>query len=204
MRNRKLLHEIEAGIEFVPSSITQALDCSELFPREAPVEIDLGCGDGAFLTALAAQYPERNFLGIERLRGRVCTVCRKAARLQLSNVRVARIDTTYAAAKLISPASVSAFHLLFPDPWPKRRHHRRRTFTPEFIAAIGRALLADGLFHIVTDHQEYFTEMERLVGPAFTISRENSAFPQSTFEERFAAAGAPIYRLLLRKTSPVM
>jgi tRNA (guanine-N7-)-methyltransferase len=202
MRQGKTLPEREAGIEFVPASITQPLDFSQLFSRAAPLEIDLGCGDGTFLTAVAAENPEHNFLGIERLLNRVRSLCRKAARAELRNVRVLRIDTTYALAHLISAGTVAVFHLLFPDPWPKRRHHRRRAVTREFLAAIDRALVPHGLLHIATDHAEYFDEIERASLALFTASREEIAFPQSTFERRFAATGAPIHRLVLRKISP--
>lgn len=203
MRRRKIFRENEAVIEFVPASLTQPLDFRKLFSREAPIEIDLGCGDGTFLTALAAENPEHNFLGIERLRGRVRSVCGKAAKPELRYVRVLRMETNYAVAHLIPPATVSRFHLLFPDPWPKRRHHRRRTVTTEFVAAIHRALVPDGLFHIATDHAEYFQKIKRLTSPSFRPSRAEGAFPQSTFEKRFAAAGKSIHRLLLRKVSPV-
>jgi tRNA (guanine-N7-)-methyltransferase len=201
MRHRGILPDRKA--EFVPPSITQPLDFSQLFAHAAPVEIDLGCGDGAFLTALARENPRRNYLGIERQLRRVRSVCRKVANIGLHNVRVLHMETSYAVARLIPPVAVARFHLLFPDPWPKRRHHGRRTVTSEFIAAIHRALAADGLFHIATDHTEYFRGIKRLTASLFEITRVSHPFPQSTFEQRFAADGLTIQRLLLRKTSPV-
>ncbi len=191
--------------EVVLASITQPLDWSAVFSREAPVEIDIGCGDGTFLVGLAAQNPERNFLGIERLLRRTRTACRKAAQMQLQNARVLRIDIHYALARLIPPGSVSACHLLFPDPWPKRRHHRRRAVAPAFVAAVHRTLARNGLFHIATDHEDYFREMNRVIAHdvLFTISNEAAAFPRSAFEQRFASQQATVQRLLLRKISPV-
>jgi tRNA (guanine-N7-)-methyltransferase len=157
--------------------------------------------DGAFLVALAIEKPHHNFLGIERSRERVRRVCRKAAKL--SNVRVLCIDTTYAVAQLIPPVAVSQFHLLFPDPWPKRRHHRRRIVTLQFIAAIHRALVPDGLLHIATDHAEYFQQIKRLTSLLFVPAPVSVTFPQSTFERQFATRELTIHRLLLRKISPV-
>ena len=203
MRRRTTLRESEAAIEFVPATISQPLNLAALFGRSAPVEIDVGCGDGAFLTALAASHPERDFLGIERLAGRVGSFCRKAARLQLANARILHIDATYALAHFIPPASIRTVHLLFPDPWPKRRHHRRRAVTDAFVAAVHRVLAPDGLFHIATDHPEYFAAIEGLISSRFKFMPTESAFPQSTFEQRFSAAGIAIHRLLLRKISPV-
>ena len=195
--------EDEAAIEFVPASITQRLDFAQIFVRAAPVIIDLGCVDGAFLTALPAADPQRNYLGIERLIGRVRTVCRKVVKLSLTDVRVLRMDTAHAVEHLIPPDAVSQFHLLFPDPWPKRRHYRRRTMTNEFVTAIHRALVPNGLFHVATDHAEYFQYIERITRSLFEPATKLALFPQSTFEKRFADRGLTIHRLLLRKISPV-
>src|SRR5256885_7481320 len=122
MRGGTVLRKDEELVEYVPKSLTEPLNFSEIFPRSAPIEIDLGCGDGAFLTAVAHSHPEHNFLGIERLLGRVGKVCRNVAREDLKNARVVRFEAAYAVEHLIPPESVTAFHLLFPDPWPKRRH----------------------------------------------------------------------------------
>src|SRR5947208_16346355 len=148
MRSRAKLHTDDAGDVLVPKSLTIALEFDKVFSRFAPVEIDLGCGDGAFLAALAQENPAHNFLGIERLLGRVRNVCRKVARLDLKNARILRMESTYAVANLLPAGSVTAFYLLFPDPWPKRRHHRRRAFTREFLFSIHRALVAGGLFPV--------------------------------------------------------
>jgi tRNA (guanine-N7-)-methyltransferase len=189
--------------EFVPVTITKSLDFSQLFAQAAPLEIDLGCGDGAFLMALAGENPQRNYLGIERRTGRVDSVCRKVAKTGLRNARVLHMETSYTVARLIPPLTVSCFHLLFPDPWPKRRHHRRRTMTHGFVAAIHCALAPDGLFHVATDHADYFREIKQLVAPFFEMTRATNPFPPSTFEKKFAAGGLTIHRLLLRKISPV-
>jgi tRNA (guanine-N7-)-methyltransferase len=143
MRARTELREDEALVEYIPQSLTKPLNWDEVFPRRAPIEIDLGCGDGAFLMAMARANPERNFLGIERLLGRASKVCRKVAREDLKNARVLRLEVAHAVSNLLPADSIAAFHLLFPDPWPKRRHHRRRAFTTEFLSCIiARSLVA--------------------------------------------------------------
>jgi tRNA (guanine-N7-)-methyltransferase len=205
MRGRAKLHIDEAVVEYMPKSLTSVLEFDRIFSHLAPVEIDLGCGDGTFLAALARENPAHNFLGIERLLGRVRSVCRKVARLELQNARVLRMESTYAVANFLPADSVTAFHLLFPDPWPKRRHHRRRAFTREFLLAIHRALIAGGLFHVATDHADYFRQIERVIAAndIFAISREQNDFPSTSFEQKYVARGLPIHRLLLRKVSPV-
>jgi len=205
MRGRTELREDEALVEYIPKSLTEPLNWGEIFPRSAPIEIDLGCGDGTFLMAMARANPEHNFLGIERLLGRVNKVCRKAAREDLKNARVLRIGVAYALSNLLPADSITAFHLLFPDPWPKRRHHRRRAFTTEFLSCIRRALIGGGLFHVATDHADYFHQIERVIAAteSFFISAEQYDFPLTTFEQKFLIRGLSIQRLLLRKASPV-
>jgi tRNA (guanine-N7-)-methyltransferase len=205
MRGRTELGEDEALVEYIPKSLTEPQNWGEIFPRSAPIEIDLGCGDGAFLAAMAYANPEHNFLGIERLLGRLSKVCRKVAREDLKNARLLRLEVTYAIEHLIPPESVTAFHLLFPDPWPKRRHHRRRAFTTEFLSCIHRALIGGGLFHIATDHAGYFHQIERVIAATnnFIVSAEQHDFPLTTFEQKFLIRGLSIQRLLLRKASAV-
>ena len=205
MRRRAKLQTNEAAVEYVPKFLTSVLEFDRIFSRFAPVEIDLGCGDGTFLTAMARENPAHNFLGIERLLGRVHSVCRKIVPLDLKNVRVLRMESSYAVTNLLPVGSVTAFHLLFPDPWPKRRHHRRRAFNHEFLFSIHRALIAGGLFHVATDHTDYFHRIEKVIAETdmFVISREQIDFPSTSFEQKFIARGLPIHRLLLRKVSPV-
>jgi tRNA (guanine-N7-)-methyltransferase len=194
-----------SAIEFVPPSYFAPVDLGLAFPRTAPLEIDLGCGDGAFLVALAEKFPERNFLGIERLLGRVRSACAKAERRGLRNIRVIRIESSYAIQYLLPPCAAAVIHLLFPDPWPKRRHQGRRVVTEDFIAAVHRVLAPDGDFRIATDDQDYFQAIRRLISPALfsenTAANSQPAFPLTTFEKHFQKRGVPIYRLWLRKIS---
>ena len=205
MRNHAHLHQSEAAIEFVPVSIVEQLNFREIFGRDAPIEVDLGCGDATFLVAMAAQNPDRNFLGIERLLGRVRVACRKIARSNLENIRILRLESAYAVAHLLPAAAISRFHVLFPDPWPKRRHQRRRLFTAEFLDAIDYALEPRGLLHLATDDADYFRSIHRIitVKSSVSISEEASDFPITAFERKLAGKGAAIQRLLLRKVSPV-
>src|SRR5437773_6596175 len=154
-------------IELVPELQVARLDLVQLFGRSAPLDVDLGCGDGSFLCELAQQFPEKNFLGIDRLTKRVEKVRRKA--VKIDNVRVLATDTLFAVRYLLPENSVETFYLLFPDPWPKRRHQERRIFTCEFLDAIAAALKQNGALRIATDQLDYFRQMERL-------SRDHSQF----------------------------
>ncbi|MEO5717696.1 MAG: tRNA (guanosine(46)-N7)-methyltransferase TrmB [Chthoniobacterales bacterium] len=193
-----------AEVELVPADYFAPLDLAALFSRRAPLELDLGCGDGTFLTALAARHPERNFLGIERLVGRIRSACGKAARGNLRNVRVLLIESTYAVEYLLPPESIDVVHLLFPDPWPKKRHHRRRIVTADFLAKVQRILAPGGRLRIATDQEDYFEAIRGLIAATtFSASPDDAEaeFPLTTFEKHFVVAGAPIYRLGLRKVA---
>lgn len=182
------------------------LDPVQLFGRNAPLHVDLGCGDGSFLCEMARQFPKKNFLGIERLTKRVEKVRRKAEKIE--NVRVLRADTLFAVRYLLPESSVETFYLLFPDPWPKRRHQFRRIFTPDFLDAIAVALEQCGALRVATDQVDYFHQIERLSRAHLQFqvvpqSPNESVFPVTKFERKFREQGVPIYRLVLRKISPV-
>src|SRR6266576_5707875 len=147
-------------IELLPELHVARLEVAELFGRNAPLHIDLGCGDGSFLCEMARRFPKRNFLGIERLTKRVEKVRRKAEKIE--NVRVLRADTLFAVRYLLPGSSVETFYLLFPDPWPKRRHQFRRIFTRDFLEAIAVALEKHGILRVATDQFDYFRQIERL------------------------------------------
>jgi tRNA (guanine-N7-)-methyltransferase len=185
-------------------SLIDRLDLEKIFARRAALHVDLGCGDGSFLCALAQRTPEKNFLGIERLLGRIRSATCKVARI--GNVRLLRMESSYVVGYLLPPRSVETFYLLFPDPWPKRRHWRRRIVTEDFLSAIGQALVENGTFRIATDQREYFEKMQEMAqaNSNFAIIDPTVAgLPPTKFEKTFRAQGASIHWLELRKISPV-
>jgi tRNA (guanine-N7-)-methyltransferase len=184
-------------------SLTDRLDLKKIFGRKAPLHVDLGCGDGSFLCALAQRMPEKNFLGIERLLDRIRTSARKAA--TLDNVRLLRVESSYAVRYLLPAGSVETFYLLFPDPWPKRRHHRRRIVTPDFLGSIHSALKESGALYVATDDLNYLEKIREIAksNPGFAIGDAEVDLPHSRFGLIFQQKGVPIHWLVLRKVSPV-
>lgn len=196
-------HVCSRVIPHSPDSLTQQLDLEKIFGRKAPLHVDLGCGDGSFLCALAQRLPNKNFLGVERVSHRVRAVARKAA--SLNNVRLLQIESSYAVRHLLPARSVETFYLLFPDPWPKRRHHRRRVVTLDFLHCIHTALAKNGSIYIATDHLDYFRKIEHITrsAPGFASVEPALDLPQSRFGTIFRETGTPIHSLTLRKISPV-
>jgi tRNA (guanine-N7-)-methyltransferase len=184
-------------------SLTDCLDFEKIFGRKAALHVDLGCGDGSFLCALAQRMADRNFLGIERLLNRVRTSARKAA--ALDNVRLLRMESFYAVRYLLPAESVERFYLLFPDPWPKRRHHQRRIVTADFLGSIHAALEKNGSICIATDDVDYFGKIKEIAesNSGFAIDDPNVDLPHSKFGRIFREKGAPVQWLELRKISPV-
>jgi tRNA (guanine-N7-)-methyltransferase len=195
---------VDELIEIFPQSILEPLLLSEIFQNDRPIEVDLGSGPGKFLIEAAQKFPERNFLGVERLLGRVRKTCRNCVRTGLTNLRVLRSEIDYTVRYMLPRNSVWRFHLYFPDPWPKRRHHARRVVDVEFFNAICCSLINGGELWIKTDHQEYFgkialvAEQSQLWSP---MSWAEEGYPVTDFEEQFLAKELPIYRLRLRKRS---
>ncbi|MBV9618968.1 MAG: tRNA (guanosine(46)-N7)-methyltransferase TrmB [Verrucomicrobia bacterium] len=195
-------------VQLIPETYLDPLDLAAIFGRAARLHVDLGCGDGSFLCEIARRHPDEDFLGIEKLVGRVANSCHKATGLK--NVRVLNLETSYAVRYLLPKASVETFYLLFPDPWPKRRHHRRRIVTHDFLDSAHRALVSEGIFLITTDQIDYLQQIQlrvqnhsgfAIVDP--TSSPPRTGLPMTEFERKFRKAGTQIYRLTLRKISRV-
>ncbi len=153
-------------------SWTEKLDPASIFPSRSGMsssqicsrrlEVEIGCGKGSFLLSRSKAKPDTDFLGIDRMLKRLRRAVSKVTRHGLNNVALLRIEASYAVEYLIPDNSVDAFFILFPDPWPKKRHHRRRLFQESFLVSLAKTLKAGGEVHIATDHTDYFqwiTEM---------------------------------------------
>jgi tRNA (guanine-N7-)-methyltransferase len=186
-----------------PESILERSSTEAIFRRSGPLEVDFGCGEGAFLLAMAARFPERNFLGTERLVGRVEKVCSKAARLGLSNVRLLQLENLYTVRFLIPRDAVSIAYVSFPDPWPKRAHQARRLVQDDFLEEVRLSLMSEGELRLKTDDLPYFQWMEKVIARAKGWERidwpDDPSYPITNFEARFLAQGLPIHKARLRK-----
>ena len=200
---RETFLETATRVLWTPADYFREADLAEVFPRPAPLDLDLGCGDGSYLLALARRFPERNFLGTERMIGRVEKVCRKVARGGLENVRILRLESHYVVKHLLPAASVAAVYLMHPDPWPKRAHHPRRLVQGEFMASLHRVLVPGGELFAQTDDLPYFQWMEKVWSQCPQFERlpweKPDDWPQTDFERDYREKGLPIYCARLRK-----
>jgi len=168
------------------------------------VHVDLGAGDGGFVTACADECPEIRFVAVERLLGRARKIAKKAHRLRLKNLRALRIEAAYAVEHLFPPASVAAITILFPDPWPKRRHHKNRLIQTTFLERCARCLRPDGWLAIKTDDACYFEQILRSLTACRGLRHWNAADPKvllpslTEFEREHLRAGRTIHFVAAR------
>lgn len=139
------------GVELTQST----LDLAALFPSPGPVYMEVGFGMGDSLLALARRYPERNFLGIEVHRPGVGRLLNLAAQYEVDNLRVMSTDAVDVLTHNIVDGALNGMFLFFPDPWPKKKHHKRRIVQPAFTHLIARKLKHGGMFHMATDWEHY-------------------------------------------------
>src|SRR5438045_7933575 len=148
-----------ASLIYRPESITERADPIQLFSRSQPLEVELGSGDGSFIVQWARLNPTRNFLAVERLLGRLRKIDRKGQRNALTNLRLLRMEAWYVLEYLLPPATVSAVHIYFPDPWPKRKHRKNRLINAAFTETAARALAPQGVVYLRTDDADYFQQI---------------------------------------------
>jgi len=149
---------------YQPASYFERLKPGDIFATAQPLEIELGCGDSTFIAELARRHSDHNFLGIERLKGRLRKLGRKGRRLGLTNLRGLRIEAAYGLEHLLPLQAVTALHVYFPDPWPKRKHWSNRLVNERFAELAAQSLIAGGLVHLRTDDTNYFRQMTGVFG----------------------------------------
>lgn len=184
------------------TSIVDRLDLATLFPRSQPLEVELGSGDGSFLVNYAKLHPERNFLGVERLLGRLRKLDRKARRARLANLRGLRIESAYFLEYLLPQKSASAIHVYFPDPWPKRKHRKNRLINTRFTEIARQTLVPSGIVYLRTDDADYFSQMTSVFAANSTFEPMETPAELSEvvtdFERNFHARGVATLRASYR------
>lgn len=183
-------------------------DLDVLFGRHAPRALEIGFGMGDALTVMAQANPEQDYLGIEVHRPGVGSLLRQIEQQGLNNVRVMCADAVQVLEQHITDRSFDAIHLFFPDPWPKRRHHKRRLVQEQFVALIAQKLKTAGVFHFATDWQDYAEQALNVMShaPEFTNSAGGGNYsprpeyrPLTKFERRGQRLGHEVRDLIFYK-----
>ena len=183
-------------------------DWPRVFNNAQPVELEIGTGKAGFLLRRAQEHPERNFLGIEWANEYYRFAVDRMQRWQVANVRLLRADASHFIRVVCPRNSLSALHVFYPDPWPKRRHHKRRLFQKPFVDAAVDCLVPGARWAVQTDHAEYFqvivdllrgqAELEEVPfdDPEFGVDAARVA---TNFEIKYAREGRPLYQIAVRR-----
>ncbi len=173
-----------------------------LFGNGRPVEIEIGCGKGRFIINSATAYPDINYIGIERALRYFRIMKERVVRRGLANIRLLRDDAVYFVERFVPAGAVSAYHVYFPDPWPKKRHRKRRLFNPGFLEEIVRTLPRGGTLDFATDYVEYYEEIRALLDASDRLALM-AEIPErvrelgsdlTNFETKYTAEGREIHR----------
>jgi tRNA (guanine-N7-)-methyltransferase len=207
-RSARMTRAQRAAIERNWSSFGLAagekLDLDAVFGRRAPRVLEIGFGNGDTLASLARAHPERDYLGVDVYEPGIGQLLAAIAEAALANVRVIRGDAVDVLRDCIVPASLDSVLLLFPDPWPKKRHHKRRLVQPAFVELVASLLVPGGILTIATDWQSYAEHMlavleaedalVNLAGPGH-FSSGHADRPETKFERRGTRLGHAVWEL---------
>ncbi len=177
--------------------------------RDMPLELEIGCGKGTFLVQQAAQTPQFNYIGLEFARAYWSHTADRCRRNGLTNVKVAHAEAGFFVRNYVPDACLAAVHIYFPDPWPKKRHHKRRLIQAAFLRDLHRVLEAAGLVRIVTDHEDYHEwilaaarEVQELFDPLpwqNPPSAPDGELVGTNFERKYRRESKPFFAMLLRR-----
>ena len=182
------------------------LEFAALFGRKAPVVVEVGFGMGETTTRIAAENPDTDFLGIEVHAPGVGSLLRQVGEAGLENVRIVQHDAVEVMREMVPPESAAAIHVFFPDPWPKKRHHKRRLLKPAFVSLAASRLAPGGIFHAATDWEEYahevlavFSATPELENTAQGFAPRPATRPETKFERRGLKLGHGVWDIVFRK-----
>lgn len=182
------------------------LDFAALFGRSAPAILEIGCGMGETTATIAAAHPENDYLGIEVHAPGVGSLLKEIATRELGNLRVIRHDAVEVVRDMIPESSLAGIHIYFPDPWPKKRHHKRRLIQPAFVALLAARLAPGGYLHCATDWEDYALQMLDVLSAEPRLKNTAAGFaprpewrPQTKFETRGLRLGHGVWDVLFRR-----
>jgi len=191
------------------------MDLERIFFRPAPLHLEIGSGKGTFLLNQARAHPHLNFLGLEWANKYYRYSVDRMRRWGITNVRLLRADAREVIGRLLPDKAVTAFHIYFPDPWPKKRHHKRRLFNPSNVEHLLRCLQNEGELRVATDHAPYFEIICHVLHDTRIAPRlekidflpldaaDEGEWVGSNFERKYLKEGRKVFTLALRKRAPV-
>ena len=193
------------GIPFSP----EFLDLEAIFGRKAPKILEIGFGMGETTARIAAEHPENDYLGVEVHTPGVGALLKRISEQALTNIRVIQHDAVEVARTMVPPGSLAGVHVFFPDPWPKKRHHKRRLLQPAFAELLASRLAPGGYLHAATDWQDYAEHILATLSAVHALENPHAGFavrpqarPETKFESRGRRLGHDSWDVIFRKRTP--
>jgi tRNA (guanine-N7-)-methyltransferase len=184
----------------------QALDLDAVFGRQAPHILEIGFGMGETTADIATAHPQNDYLGIEVHTPGVGSLLKNIEERGLTNIRIVQHDAVEVLEQMIEPATLDGVHVFFPDPWPKKRHHKRRLLQAPFVKLLASRLKPGGYIHVATDWEEYAREILDVMSAEGELENSAAAFavrpddrPFTKFEDRGLKLGHPIWDVIFVK-----
>ena len=183
-------------------------DWEELFGNRNPLNLEIGFGVGNFIIEMGIREPNENFIGIDFYHKGIRKVITRIAKYEICNARIVYGDAKEKLPLLFAPEELNRIYINFPDPWPKKRHHKRRLIKPDFIKVLAEKLRCDGEIHIATDHEAYAMEILDFFKKDQLLKNKNGlgtflfqkeGVPKSKYEKKFINAGERIFYLEYKK-----
>jgi tRNA (guanine-N7-)-methyltransferase len=198
------------GISLKAEDLDGKIDFVRIFGRPGPVHVEIGTGKGTFLLGQATSLHSDNFIGVEWARKYYRYAVDRIGRWGLTNVRIIRTDAAGFIAEFVPDESVDYFHIYFPDPWPKKRHHKRRFICQANMEHLIRCLKTSGQLRIATDHADYFEQIKLVLDARSNAleeidfikpaGAESGEWTGTNFERKYIKDKRPIYTIAVRKT----
>ncbi|WP_459615811.1 tRNA (guanosine(46)-N7)-methyltransferase TrmB [Bordetella sp. 2513F-2] len=184
------------------------LDTAAAFGRAAPVVLEIGFGMGETTEKIALARPGDNFLGVEVFNAGVGAMLRRIEDSALPNVRIIQHDAVEVVRDMITPGSLAGVHIYFPDPWPKKRHHKRRLIQPAFVALLASRIAPEGYLHCATDWEDYAVQMLEVLSAEPLLRNTAQGYaprpdyrPQTKFETRGLRLGHGVWDLIFKRAA---
>lgn len=197
---------VELGPRFLLPFASQRLDASTVFGRDAPLVVEIGFGMGQATAQIAALQPDTDFVAIEVHPPGVGALLQRIEQAGLNNLRIVQHDAVAVFEQMIAPATLAGVHVFFPDPWPKKKHHKRRLIQPDFVALLASRLAPGAGLHCATDWQAYAAQMLEVLSaePLLTntcagYARRPALRPLTKFEQRGVNLGHAVWDLVFAR-----
>lgn len=196
----------ELGPRFVVPWRAEPLDLATVFGRRAPLILEIGFGMGEGLAETAAAHSENDYLGVEVHTPGVGALLKQIGERNLANVRIVQHDAVDVLTHMLAPASLAGVHIFFPDPWHKKRHHKRRLIQPPLVSLLASRLAPGGYIHLATDWQDYAEQMLAVLGAEPLLENTVADYaprpatrPLTKFEQRGLRLGHGVWDLVFRR-----